>query len=468
VPGSGAGLGAGLGDGEGTSEERRAMTEADKPWWTREWESAGVPAADPWAAAPPPGAQEQAWSGAPPPAPSHGAPADDPWRPVASGGPIRPVGSRPGPHGAGPGGRRGPWVAGGAALLVLMVLSGVIGGVIGAHTVHVNDTGAVGAPLVSAPVVARSGGASQSTVEAVAAAVAPSVVLITETTPSLTGTGSGVIIQSNGYILTNNHVVSEFATNGGTLTVTLNNGKTVPATVVGRDPSSDLAVVKINAPTALQAARLGNSASAVVGETVLAFGSPLGLQSTVTEGIVSAINRPVFTGDESVSDTNAVIDAIQTDAAINPGNSGGPLVDSSGDVIGIDSAIATLGAGSGTGTQSGSIGIGFAIPINSARTVASQLITMHHAVHAELGVDVQDAPNNGGAQVQGVRAGSGAARAGLQPGDVVTALDGQPVLNANALVVAVRNHNPGQRVSLSYTRHGVDHVAQVTLGSVVN
>jgi putative serine protease PepD len=353
--------------------------------------------------------------------------------------------------------------------VLIAVVAGSIGAAIGVHV----EKDQISASAVSVgggetPVVdARGGSASQTRIEAVAKAVSPCVVLISETTPTLEGTGSGIVVRTDGYILTNNHVVSA-AAHEGSISVTFADGTTVPARIVGRDPSSDLAVIKVTGVDGLTAARLGNSATAVVGETVLAFGSPLGLQSTVTEGIVSAVNRPVFTSDSSLTDTNAVIDAIQTDAAINPGNSGGPLVNTSGEVIGLDSAIATVGSSSSVASQSGNIGIGFAIPINSARVVADQLIAVGHAIHAELGVKGSDANDDAGAVVVSVAPGSGAARAGLHPGDVVTAVDGSPVPNFDTLVVDIRNHQPGQTVSVTFRRDGLSYTVAVTLGSVVN
>jgi putative serine protease PepD len=478
--------------------EQEPGPSGERPWWMQEWggesgpvtpepgeptPAAGPPqsypaAADP-AASPPPAA--------PPPAAPHGPGA------VAGGGGY---GSGPAwgtPSPGQPGEEGYPWTAGAGApvpslppahaarrspsptllLIAAVVIALVAGGAGAAIGVHLARAAPAGSSSVSGggsetPVVdARAGSAPQTQVEAVAKAVSPSVVLISETTPALQGTGSGIILRPDGYILTNNHVVSA-AASGGSIRVTFADGKTLAAAIVGRDPSSDLAVIKVSGVTGLTAARLADSAAAVVGETVLAFGSPLGLQSTVTEGIVSAVDRPVFTGDSSVSDTNAVIDAIQTDAAINPGNSGGPLVDTRGDVIGVDSAIATLGSSSTSSPESGSIGIGFAIPINSARAVANQLITLGHAIHAELGVEGTDAPGNSGARIVTVISGGGAARAGLRPADVVTSVDGSPVPNFDTLVVDIRNHLPGQTVTLTFRRDGRTHTARVTLGSVVN
>ncbi|MHB8341934.1 MAG: S1C family serine protease [Mycobacteriales bacterium] len=436
----------------------------DGPWWVKAWDAPGA-------------------SGAPSAPGASGAPSGEPpigpppmWQPPVGPPPYRPTAPLSAPPPGGPPRRRGPSKAAvGTTLLALAtaLIGGGVGAAIGVNAARPSPTALATSGTSTTPIISTQGSSGQTTIEAVAAAIAPIVVSIDESSPTVSGTGSGVIIRPDGYILTNNHVVSAVATSGGTLTVTLNDGRQAPATIVGRDPSSDLAVIKVNGLGTLPAARLGNSAALRVGQTVLAFGSPLGLQGTVTEGIVSALHRPVHTGDPSVSDTNAVIDAIQTDAPINPGNSGGPLVDTSGQVIGIDSAIATLGTSAGgfpfgQQQQAGNIGLGFAIPINSAANVASQLIATGHAVHAQLGVSAADATNESGALIQQVLAGSGAARAGLQPGDVITSFGGQQVIDADTLVVAVRAHNPGDTVPLTYVRNGVTRTVTVTLGSVTD
>jgi putative serine protease PepD len=280
------------------------------------------------------------------------------------------------------------------------------------------------------------------------------------------GEGSGVIISSDGQILTNNHVVA-LAANGGQLRVTFNDGKTASAEILGRDPSSDLAVIKASGVSDLKPAKLGSSADLQVGQQVVAIGSPLGLQGTVTSGIVSALNRPVRTGS---SDTpggqgdSAVFNAIQTDAAINPGNSGGPLVNMGGEVIGINSAIASLSQGGSQ--QSGSIGVGFAIPIDKARGVATQLAKGQQPSSAFLGVTVQDATGSTpGAQVATVQSGSPAADAGLKEGDVITKVGDTSIDGADALVAAVRGEAAGTKLTVSYVRDGATDTAEVTLGS---
>lgn len=279
------------------------------------------------------------------------------------------------------------------------------------------------------------------------------------------GTGSGVVIEGDhGYILTNNHVVSPAAGPDGTIRVIFEGPSSAPAKIVGRDPKSDLAVVKVDKP-GLTVASLGDSGKLTVGDPVVAIGSPLGLADTVTTGIVSALNRPVPLEGEG-SDTNAVINAIQTDAAINPGNSGGALVDATGAVVGINSAIATLGA---QGGQGGSIGVGFAIPINEARDVAEQLIHTGQAKHPTLGVNAKSVTqlngNRDGAQIEQVDPSGAAAKAGLQEGDVVTGVDGQVITGADQLITVIRSHKIGAKVTVRYVRDKAEKSAQVTLQS---
>jgi len=291
--------------------------------------------------------------------------------------------------------------------------------------------------------------------------VIPSVVSVEVRTGDTGDTGSGVVIDARGYVLTNNHVVSLAATDStAALTLVFSNGKRVPGTIVGRDAESDLAVLKADVKGAT-VAQLGNSSSVVVGDSVIAIGSPLGLAGTVTSGIVSATDRPVrLTGGES--DTNAVIDALQTDAAVNPGNSGGPLVNAAGAVIGINSAIRTLG-----GDSSGSIGLGFAIPIDFARSVAEQLIRTGKVVHSTIGVNAKSATDGttDGAQVQNVISTGPAAKAGIAEGDVITKVGDRAVGNADELVVAVQSHPVGARVPVTITRSGKTFQVQVVLAA---
>jgi putative serine protease PepD len=353
------------------------------------------------------------------------------------------------------------------ALIAVALAAGLIGGGAGAAVTHqLDDSSTAASPVLSAPITSTKTGSNA--VEQVAARLLPSVVSIEERAPDGSGgEGTGVALSTDGLILTNNHVVAEAAA-GGTLSVTLNNGTTTSATIVGRDPVTDLAVIRAKGVSGLRPATLGRSADLRVGESVVAIGSPLGLQGSVTSGIVSALNRPVRTGAEAGAGdtTSTVIDAVQTDAAINPGNSGGPLVNLAGQVVGINSAIASLGAGSG---QSGSIGVGFSIPIDQARGIAKQLIASGHATHAQLGVSVRDAQASNSSGTQGaylavVSAGGGAQAAGLRVGDIVTKVGDRPIDSADALIAAIRSDRPGQTVQLTYVRGGKTLQATVTLG----
>jgi S1-C subfamily serine protease len=241
-------------------------------------------------------------------------------------------------------------------------------------------------------------------------------------------------------------------------------GARVPAQVVGADPMTDLAVVKLPVanPTV---APIGRSSDLAVGDGVMAIGSPLGLAGTVTVGIVSAVNRPVRLDPEG-SSGDAVIDAVQTDAAINPGNSGGPLVDSTGAVVGINTAIRSLGAEQGGG-QGGSIGLGFAIPIDDARGIAEELVRTGRVAHADLGVNARSVTDGAtdGAQIQNVVAGGPAAAAGILDGDVVVRVGGRPIAGADELVVAVREHKPGEQVPVEVVRQGRPLTVTATLGT---
>ena len=310
---------------------------------------------------------------------------------------------------------------------------------------------------VSPPVTRPPGSISD-----IAKRVLPVVVSVEVRSSAGSGTGSGVVIDSKGYILTNNHVVSSAAGSNGTLRVLFTDQSAASARIVGRDPKSDLAVLKVDRH-GLTAASLGDSSTLAVGDPVIAIGSPLGLASTVTSGIVSALNRPVRLDGEG-SDTNAVINAIQTDAAINPGNSGGALVDGSGAVIGINSAIATFNS---TGQESGSIGVGFAIPVNEARDIAQQLIRTGKVVHATLGVSTKSVTDGSrdGALVNAVNPGGAAAQAGIQEGDVITKVGSVLVTSSDQLVVLVRAHRAGDVVTITYVRDGRTRTSRATLQS---
>jgi putative serine protease PepD len=405
--------------------------------------------------------------------PSAALGGQDPWRaPDPHGQP--PATPPPPPQAAGD--ARRPRRAG-ALLTAVALAAGLVGGGAGAAvTAALDDNGSSPAATASSGTALEGSGsqadtpAADGSVEAVAAAVLPNVVSIEVTTAQGGAEGTGIVLSSDGLILTNNHVVADAASGAGSISVTLNDGSTADASIVGRDPVTDLAVIKAQGVSGLTKATLGNSADLDPGEQVVAIGSPLGLQGTVTSGIVSALNRPVRTGDDTGTETaSTVIDAIQTDAAINPGNSGGPLVNLRGEVVGVNSAIASLGASAGG--QSGSIGLGFSIPIDQARTIAKELIDTGSATHAQLGVSVRDASTGGsstfsdGAAVAAVTAGGAAAKAGLTAGDVITKVGNRSVDSADALIAAIRSHRPGDSVVLTYVHDGKNTTSRVTLGS---
>jgi putative serine protease PepD len=304
-------------------------------------------------------------------------------------------------------------------------------------------------------------------VAGVAAKVLPSVVQIKVQTSDGAASGSGFVVDENGLLVTNNHVVAGAE---GDVRVVFVDGKTITAKVVGRSPSYDLAVLKVAARN-LTALPLGNSDTVVVGDPVIAIGSPLGLSGTVTSGIVSAKNRPVTAGERGSADS-AYINALQTDAAINPGNSGGPLVDLDGQVIGVNSAIATLG--SALGGESGNIGVGFAIPINQARRTVEQLINNGEAQYPIIGASLDGRYTGPGARISTEAAPDGtpplvsdgpAERAGLQPGDVITEIDGTSVEGSAELIVAIRSHRPGDTVTLTVKRGSGQRKVRVTLAA---
>ncbi len=347
-------------------------------------------------------------------------------------------------------------VAAGVVLVAVAVGSGVTGALV------VGDDGGAKTVVQSAPQVNVQGGtAPAESLAKVAAAVSPSVVSIAVQAGQGGDTGSGIILRSNGTIVTNNHVVAAAANGAGSITVKFSDGSTAGASIVGRDPGTDLAVIQAKGVSGKKPITLGAINSVHVGDTVLAIGSPLGLEGSVTSGIVSALHRTVVLGSETGGPSASVGDAIQTDAAINPGNSGGALVDAQGRLIGINSAIASLSSGSG---QSGSIGVGFAIPVDEVKSVSNQLMNGETPKHALLGVQINDDPN-GGALIADVNAGSAAARGGLQVGDVITKVDGTSIADGTSLSAVIRSHQPGDKVAITYTRNGTQHQTTVTLGS---
>ncbi len=328
------------------------------------------------------------------------------------------------------------------------------------------------------------GNASAPDWTATAKAVAPSVVSIAVTSGQTGGQGSGVVIDNQGHILTNNHVATGAGADA-TISVTLNDGRTYDAKIVGTDPSTDLAVLLLNNPPSdLVPMSIGDSSQVVVGQPVMAIGNPLGLSGTVTTGIVSALDRPVTTQaaespqgqqgqlpgtQQQTASDSVVTNAIQTSAAINPGNSGGALVTADGKLIGINSSIASLG--SSAGSQSGNIGIGFAIPVNEAKSIADQLIATGTAQHAYIGVSAGDTTVTDGnskrqaALVQSVSQGTPAAQAGLQAQDAVIAIDGKPIDSSEALVANIHEHKVGDTVTITVIRGSQKQDIKVTLAA---
>jgi putative serine protease PepD len=303
----------------------------------------------------------------------------------------------------------------------------------------------------------------------VAEKVLPSVVMISARGASSSGTGSGEIIKSDGYILTNNHVIAP-AASGGSLTVLFSDGKSAAATLVGRDPLTDLAVIKVS-ETGLTAIPTGSSGSLVVGQPVVALGAPLGLSSTVTSGIVSALDRTIEVPGEG-SQAALLISAIQTDAAINPGNSGGALVNCGGQFVGIPSAGASVPSASGE-SSGGSIGLGFAIPADLAIPAADEIISTGKVSHAYVGIQATPVAANA-AKVNGIAQGllvtgidpSGPAQAaGLATGDVITSVNGQPAVSTDQIVALTLTKRPGDKVTVDYTRNGSTRSATLTLAS---
>jgi len=335
----------------------------------------------------------------------------------------------------------------------MALIAGAVGGVAGnlANGSSLFDSQA--AFVATTNVVERS----PESVSAIAARVLPSVVSISTRSSMGGGTGTGFVIRSDGYILTNNHVV-ENVLQSGTLNVSFNDGKVVRGKIVGVNPAYDLAVIKVTR-TGVPALQFGDSDKVQVGDSVIAIGSPLGLSGTVTSGIISAKNRAVTAGDGQSE--SSFINALQTDAAINPGNSGGPLVDKTGAVVGVNSAIATLG--SSFGSQSGSIGLGFAIPINQARRTAEELIKTGKSSYPILGISVDTNYGEGGARVAAVSPNGPAEGAGIEVGDIIIDLGGRKITNSDELIVAIRDNAPGDRVAITVKRNEVTKVFNATL-----
>ncbi|KQX13816.1 protease [Streptomyces sp. Root431] len=386
----------------------------------------------------------------------------DPW-----GGAVGGVGVLPAPAKKS---RKGLALAG---ALVFALVTGVIGGGIGAYVERNGGLTTVELPQADGGDTDRA----PESVAGIAASALPGVVTLHVSGGGSSGTGTGFVLDTKGHILTNNHVV-DAAESSGDITVTFSSGETARAKIVGKDTGYDLAVVQVTGVSGLRPLPLGNSDNVRVGDPVVAIGAPFDLSNTVTSGIISAKERPITAGGEKGDGTDiSYVDALQTDAPINPGNSGGPLLDSKGRVIGINSAIrAAGGSGDGDGGgagQPGSIGLGFAIPINQGKRVAEELINTGKATHPVIGVSLDMQFNGDGARVgekgkdgaASVTPGGPAASAGLRPGDVITKVDGQRVHNGEELIVKIRAHRPGDKLRLTLTRGGKELTKTLTLGS---
>jgi len=396
--------------------------------------------------------------------PGYGVPGpSDPW-----GTPMSPPSVTPAPAAAAaptPAPRRGLGLLG--TVLVATVVAAVVGAFAGLAG-YVVGRSVDDRQVSQTSTVTSSGGSQESgastplrpltsgSVAEIADRTLPAVVSILVEGQEEAGSGSGFVIRPNGYILTNNHVV-DVANGDGTLTVVFSDGEQAEGTIVGTNVSYDLAVVKVDR-RGLPTLDLGDSAQVRVGDPAVAIGAPLGLDGTVTSGIVSALDRPVTAGESQ--DDVSFINAIQTDAAINPGNSGGPLLDSDGAVIGVNSAIATLAIGG----EAGNIGLGFAIPSNSAKRIADEIIATGRSRTPLLGVQLDNAYVDGGARVSTVTAGSAADEAGLEPGDVIIRVDDRSINDATELVVTVRSYAPGDSIVVGYERNGQDREATLVLG----
>ncbi|MFZ4207984.1 trypsin-like peptidase domain-containing protein [Streptomyces griseoincarnatus] len=365
-------------------------------------------------------------------------------------------------------GRRRRALVGGA--LVIALVSGVGGGVVGVQLERNGGIGAVELPQAGAEAPDRD----PDSVAGIAAQALPSVVTLHVSGGGKAGTGTGFVLDDRGHILTNDHVVEPAGKNGD-ITVTFHSGDTAEATVVGRDSGYDLAVVRVKGVRGLTPLPLGNSDNVQVGDPVVAIGAPFDLAGTVTSGIISARERPITAGGENGDGSDvSYVDALQTDAPINPGNSGGPLLDGKGRVVGINSAIRSADGGlDPEGGQSGSIGLGFAIPINQGKRVAEELIEHGKATHPVIGITLDMEYGGDGARVAAegsdggppVSTGGPGAEAGIRPGDVITEVDGRPVHSGEELIVKTRAHRPGDRLELTLERNGEERTVSLVLGS---
>ncbi|MDX2819454.1 trypsin-like peptidase domain-containing protein, partial [Streptomyces sp. PA03-5A] len=398
---------------------------------------------------------------APPPTQPYGGPVG-PSGPMGPSGPVGPVWGTPVPAAPAPKKRGNGGLV--AAVLVAALVAGGIGGGVGFWAADRNDSSS--STTVSSVGNPKDLSRAADSVAGIAKQALPSVVTIEATGRQESGTGTGFVYDKEGHILTNNHVVAP-AADGGKLTATFSDGKKYEAEVVGRAQGYDVAVVKLKGvtPDKLTPLAVGDSDKVAVGDSTIAIGAPFGLSGTVTTGIVSALHRPIASSDGEGSNAS-YMSAIQTDASINPGNSGGPLLNSEGAVIGINSAIQSTGS-DGT-SQSGSVGLGFAIPIDQARRVAQDLIKNGEPVYAVIGVHVDSSYSGEGAKIatgaDAVTSGGPADQAGLRSGDVITKFDDTVVDSSPTLIGEIWQHEPGEKVNLTYTRDGQTRTATLTLG----
>jgi len=356
------------------------------------------------------------------------------------------------------------------AVLLIALIAGCLGGGIGAYVERDRASGGVDVKLPQAPL--EKGTRAPGSVAGIASSALPGVVTIHVSGSSEEGTGTGFVLDKQGHILTNNHVVAP-AGSEGDISVTFNGGQTARAKLVGRDAGYDLAVIRVEGVSGLSPLPLGNSDSVQVGDPVVAIGAPFDLAGTVTSGIISAKERPITAGGEKEDGSDiSYVDALQTDAPINPGNSGGPLVDGKARVIGINSAIRAADDGAELGGQGGSIGLGFAIPINQGKRVAEELINTGKATHPVIGVTLNMEYTGDGARVNSKGAAGSPVtpdgpgdKAGIEAGDVITEVDGVRVHSGQELIVKIRSHRPGDRLRLTLKRDGDERNVELTLGS---
>jgi putative serine protease PepD len=437
--------------------------------------------------------------------------------------PMPPEDNTP-PSSTGPSKRRNTGIVIAGVAVAAALVGGVSGAGIGVWAYASNNHAVSTTPGSSPASITVNNSKDATSITAVAVKASPSVVTINVTGTDAAGTGSGIILTSDGYVLTNTHVVTlDGETSTAKIQVETNDGRLLSATVVGTDPIDDLAVIKLQGVTGMQPAKFADSSKLNVGDTAIAIGAPLGLAGTVTNGIVSALNRSITVASSAVPSTTSgdsdsggsgssggpfdfwnfgdgsgssgsggsgsgssgsgsttaqstiSLSVIQTDAAINPGNSGGALLDSSGDVIGVNCAIASASDSSTTtGTQSGSIGVGFAIPSNVALRIANQIMKNGSATHGLLGATVADVTTDGsattskvvGAKIASVVAGGAAANAGLKAGDVVTSFNGIPITGSTDLTAQVRAVAAGSKATITYVRDGASTKVSVTLGTL--